>query len=389
MKKVLIFITLFSTILLAGCSRISSADNPSGVNGCIPPITNFAYPVGDSNLPAPVPQDVLPLNPWKIVSTLPNYLVKENGNSFESELLRKNGDHEEFWVIPEGGLGVYFINLETKEWKHIEKVNDSIKKSVLFRDKYNSTWAFKGISGNDPLLLHFNEQSKDFEPISDQEGLLSRNVENLSIANLKIDESGIFWMVILNNDFKNDPHRYLLYSFNPKTLKSENNNLGIDFDGELEIGPKNIIYLLNSKKRVVIAYNPQNKLINTYKILSNLDPSNGYDLFFDNQNRLWISDMGWFDFSRNTDNPQWFEIVRPSIFLTYIVSGGVWRWGNPGFMFVSSDGLLWFSSTNGTGWLDPSKGKWCIFTSYSTNVFEDSNNNLWVFVNNTLYEKIK
>ncbi len=402
MKKLLLE-TILIFFLLCSCNQVnikkpintesalSNSTDSSQTDGCIAPLTNFAYPVGGDVIDLPAPADqviMLPPSSWKLVSTLPIDTITEYGNNFGSGTIRKNGDHEEFWVIPEGYLGIDILNLETKVWRHIEEKNDFVKNSFLFLDQDNSIWAAKGLSGNSPLLLHFNDQSSQFETISDQDGLLNNSSQNNNIASLKIDPSGIFWMVVQNNDLANDPHAYILYSFNPRTLKAKKHNISIDFDGDLAIGKNNTIYLLNAQKGIVTAYDSQKNAVITYEIGTKLDASEDFDLFYDSTDRLWVSDIGWFDFSKEYDYPHWYEIVRSSSFLMYIYSSAIWRWGNPSFTNQTSDGLLWFIFPNGTGWLDPSKGKWCIFTSYSSKVMEDNDHNLWIFVNHSLYEKM-
>jgi hypothetical protein len=396
------FILILFSLLLFSCNhadnpnrqpaadkvKTQNTNNSNSADGCIAPLTNFAYPVGDSNIPGPVQMEILPPNSWNLISTLPTHANKGYGNSIQSEIIRKNGNHDEFWLLPSDYSGIYVFNLKTKEWKQIEKGNDYLKISFLFLDNNNNVWAAKGLNGKSALLLRFNDQSNKFDIITDPESLLINNVENLTIESVKIDSHGEFWMVVLNNDVPIGPRRYLLYSFNPLTLKVEKINLDYEFIDTLAIDADNIIYLLNAKKGIVIGYDTQTGTTNTYKVLTKFDSSYGFDLFYDNNDRLWISDIGWFDFSKDQKYPQWFEIVRPSIFMSYIVPVGLWGWGNPTFTFEDSDGLLWFASRNGTGWLDPSVGRWCIFTSFSSEVLRDSDTNLWMLINDSLYEKI-
>lgn len=100
--------------------------------------------------------------------------------------------------------------------------------------------------------------------------------------------------------------------------------------------------------------------------------------------RLWLNDNGWFDFSTSR-TPQWFTVVRSPIFIDFLPGAGVWAWGKPVFTTESEGGVLWYSSSRGTGWLDTKDGTWCLFTSYPSNVIKDSESNLWVFVDGKLY----
>jgi hypothetical protein len=63
-----------------------------------------------------------------------------------------------------------------------------------------------------------------------------------------------------------------------------------------------------------------------------------------------------------------------------------YQWDLPEVVLESTDGRLWFRSTNGTVSLNPQKGDWCWFTTYQSNIVEDSNRVLWMIADGTVHQ---
>lgn len=398
MKKSIWIILLVS--LLTSCSRsdiISTSQHQTAdvstvgqtsIGHCLDPQNNFAFPAGDaSDLPAPKKPDVvLPADPWRMVSALPDPGFDDFFQKVNSFVIRSNGDHEELWVVSKGHSGVRILNLETLEWKRIEDGNDFLENAFLFVDKEGIVWAAKSGGESTSLLQYFDDNAGRFINAIDHNDLLHGNVNNKAITNIEVDSHGTFWMTIINNDLTLDPHLYLLYSYIPSTASAEKRELGIDFDDALAIGKNDIIYLVDAEGGIVIGYDSLKGISTTYEIQSKIDSGYSFPLYYDLQDRLWVGSLGWFDF-QDKSYPRWYEIVRPPILLTYIDSAGLWRWVDPFFTAETVDGLLWFFSANGTGWVNPTTGEWCIFTTYTSEIVEDRQNDLWILVNNSVYRK--
>lgn len=287
---------------------------------CLDPQISFAYPSGDaSDLPAPSkPIPVLPPDPWRLVFSIPDSGAGNPYQEANSFVIRTNGDHIDLWVVAQGHSGIYILNVKTLEWKHIEENNNFLENAYLFMDKNNSVWAAKSGGEGTTLLQYFDDQAGRFITAVDDNNLISKNVRNLAITNIKLDSRGIFWLIVLNNDLTIDPHLFLLYSYNPFTASIEKHDLGIEFDYALAIGENDDIYLMDGKESTVVRYDPLKKKVTNYKILSNIDSGYDYPLYFDSKNHLWVGNLGWFDFA-DKSYPRWYEIVRPSLFLTYNV----------------------------------------------------------------------
>jgi hypothetical protein len=52
----------------------------------------------------------------------------------------------------------------------------------------------------------------------------------------------------------------------------------------------------------------------------------------------------------------------------------------------TQDGRLWYSSLRGSGWVNPATAQWCLFTTYQSNILEDSTGNLWMIADGDLYK---
>lgn len=103
--------------------------------------------------------------------------------------------------------------------------------------------------------------------------------------------------------------------------------------------------------------------------------------FVDSHKRVWFGARGWLDLVTH----QWHYIIPDPVFISVVPGAGEWRWVEPEPMLETSDGLIWYKALQATGWADPSKGVWCTFTSYSSNIFMDNFQRLWILVNDTLY----
>ncbi len=80
------------------------------------------------------------------------------------------------------------------------------------------------------------------------------------------------------------------------------------------------------------------------------------------------------------------QIHQPSIFITLSrESPFSSRLSTPKILLESADGKLWFHHENGMISLDPKKGEWCWFTTYQSNIVEDSQHNLWMIADGKLY----
>jgi streptogramin lyase len=191
-----------------------------------------------------------------------------------------------------------------------------------------------------------------------------------------------------NNERANTKEAYQLIRFDPINREAKIYLSGANFTNSMAIDNNDNIYILDLDQSQIIKFSPKTQETTKYKVPIVLDAPPSVYLFYDRDDRLWLGDRGWFDFSSGS-NPQWFNVIRSPVFINYLQSGGIWGWGRPFFTYQDENGILWFTSIRGTGWLNSEEGQWCIFTTYSSRVFEDDQQNLWLFVHGGLYTKIK
>ena len=106
-------------------------------------------------------------------------------------------------------------------------------------------------------------------------------------------------------------------------------------------------------------------------------------------NILWFDSIGFYDFSTNSWN-QYYENIEE---IKDRISGYYYGLSSPiaKLIFKSSDGTLWFRVENisfynsGLGWYEPNSNKGCWITNYPGDVIEGADNNIYVILENRLY----
>lgn len=342
---------------------------------CLPPLTTFAFPYGETSITPPPQEQVLPPSEWKLVSTMPKF---DRSAGFNLELIHSDNQYSEFWVLTNNQQGLFQYRTDTEQWT-INKTADVSTASRLFLDKKGNIWSVRagyyGPFDLQPFLSRYDKRKGEFIPVYN-----IGDTWTLTVSSVKVDENGIFWMMVKKRGV------YQLLSFDPLTVKATLHLESPDYRSSLEISPDNKILFVDQKNNNLIAYTPNTSNIDSYNIPVALDLPVDAELYFDNSGRLWINDVGWFDFS-TPPRRQWFTIVRSPIFIDVVPGAGQWGWGRPTFINESPDGFLWYVSSRGTGWLDTKNGTWCLFTTYTSNVLEDREHNLWILADGKLFRR--
>ena len=355
---------------------------------CVAPLTQFAYPWGDAGLPAPQNQpDLLPQKGWELVSTIPEYTDHMAQATLDLELFRQNNGNNEIWIKGRDEIGFYIYHGTLGTWEKNDKNNAILVTSFLFTDKKNSVWAAKRQKDPKvPLLSKYDEITKQFIPVIDKDGLFTNQYLIIQSNPIKVDSSGVFWMIVEDNsDLKDISY---LISFDPDTMVATRHLSDPGLATSLEITSDNTILLVDENLGEMIQYSPKSDKITNTNIpdfISDKNINPGTSLFLDHNRRLWLNESGYFDMT-DARYPQWYVVIRSPIFIDFIEAAGMWGWGSPFFVENTSDGLLWYRASRGTGWLDPQQGKWCLFTSYRSNIVQDNEHNLWILIDGSLYK---
>jgi len=385
MKRAIILIALLSTILLAGCSKSANIEKASGSNGCIPPITNFDFPITRVSSTSVLP-DRPPGYPWQEIVTVPS-----DNYATTPFLTRKAKD---------GGNEIWFVS----KWGHIEdgRIKNAVKYILIFNTKENkwekidnffegtSTQIFgvyeladgsviaDGFSPTEHFIATFDERKRVF-------------IENTAIKNVLdgplvfdtkrqlfwafIDQAGIFSIDPINGNIKFWISLPNLYANTFPTYAS------------VKIADNGDIYLLyntGTRANLLHKFVPETGsftyIYDPIREYYSIDPNS---LFITKSGELWVNDTGWLD-----KDGVWHQIIRSPVFIVnrepesgYEYS---WEFGTP--FYESTNGFLWFSSDNGIAYLDTMQEKWCWVTTDITSVIEDDDNTLWMIAYGKLYK---
>lgn len=382
--KINYFILSVLIFLISACSSAVSYESGQ----CLPSETSFSYPIGDVvDLPSPQkPELVFPSAPWKKVGSITFPLENKQVFSVSSFVVTTVDGNRVLLAVSPSISGILSFDLQTKKTVIFDRNNEFLSKSILFEDKKGTLWAAKTIGNSDSLLQILDQPTGKFINAKDKNGLIDSGGENSTVIKIKADSVGKIWLMVYKPTVEEGD--YHLYSYDPIMAAAKEYFFDRAIDGTFEIGQNDLVYLLSSDTQTVITLNPQNGTPSTYKVLTPITPA---QLYYDSSNRLWIGNMGWFDFSDQSAFVHWYKIIQAPDFVTYITSAGIWVSVSPIYTAETQDGRLWYYASNGTGWVDPQMGKWCYFSNIPSMVYQDSSGDLWTVMDNFVYklERIK
>jgi hypothetical protein len=315
--------------------------------------------------------------------------IEDTINNDYISAVRTKGNYKEIWIKrwsqPIGNNAskpassrVLIYRTDTKGWQVLpDQIQGAAARIVnLYLSKDGSLWASILISGK-VMLGSYNDNKGQFE--------LLNGSENLPNGASVLDNKGTFWIMSHNDG---------IYSFDPVRNKLEKNidipdlnvyELGI-YGKTAIFAPDGSLYFLNVQDDgdiELIRYNPtSSKLERDIPYYQYLDQA-AASLYVDHLGNVWLEDRGWM-----SPDGTWYKIVRSPIFIVEGVPDIPLKyvWVRPSILLESSDNRLWFRSDNGMAWLDPQKGEWCWFTTYQSNIVEDSDHNLWMIADGKLYK---
>jgi hypothetical protein len=355
-------------------------------NECIDPIEKFAYNTRNKKKVV-VGQEfiVAPKSPWIFVTNVPMQIdaerelqIAHTGSNGKIELWSKLIFLKEGKHIKEG-YKIYYPKQGT--WQEVSNEIDGsngVFASSLFLLK-DSIWSVNSWNSNlstkQPLLSLYTD--KGFE--SDSK---TRNIPAGGYT--LINSKGVFWFVIPQD---------AIYSYNTSTHNYRKVVKIYDNVRSASLSSDSIIYYTSMKMNAIGVPEWSLKSFDTnseelknidlsYSAMSssNVDPSN---IFVDSLGRLWLGGLGW----RDADKINWYRLHPSEIFITNgSGDSSTTDWQNPELILESHDGRFWFNSNNGMAWLDVNKKQWCWFTTFQSNIVEDSDHNLWMIADGKLYK---
>jgi streptogramin lyase len=341
--------------------------------------------------------------------------VKRRSKDWLLKLVSKSDGNYEVWILRSwtdeavSGSDYKYIEIlvystAEKEWKTVSARINDIKAIVgeLFVGKDGSIWARNyggdfitifeppfqvGISvySQDPQSLSmpslskYDEQNARFEPQSNTGGMISTKI-GVEQNKVLFADNGIFWFFVQNDG---------IYSYSPvtQTTKRYADLPENKLVGSIALASDGSIFFsdgFSSVYRFFPSTGDIKKIGGTPLPFDNALPSTFRDILVDHTNRLWLGNVGWVEPDEYTT---WYQLVPSPVFITDKVDNlPIRQWEKPRLILESSDGLLWYKSSNGMVWLNPQKEEWCWFTTEQSNIVEDQQHNLWMIANGKLYK---
>lgn len=345
-------------------------------DSCLPPIEIQTYTLPESSLPPTPRAEVYPIG-WQEISLIPKEF---KGATAYIHFKRTVSEYDELWISINSGDKLsnlddtYFIyRTETQEWKRILTPPSS---GVLLGPG-NTIWSVNYTREESvPRFYRLDEKINQYIPVNDKDGLLQKG----NIASpFKMDSAGVLWFLFRGIDGVS-ASQLSLHSFNPLTREAKRHSIGVGFDNFV-IDKDDNIYLLQNGSQL-LKYSTKTGDIHSVDMPSG-NVHDGTSLFIDHKGRLWISNIARFD--EAVASPEIGRVTlipRSPIFIRFFDAQGRYAWFSPKIDVESWDGRLWY---DGQAWFDPVTEEWCLFTTYTSRIVEDSSRNLWMIISDALY----
>lgn len=380
-------------------------------DSCIPPIESFVYFVGTDSTQRPVEvYTPLPQPGGGDMQIPPNWLAEADLPENHNLLFARNvNEVTELWFSEhitdpqDDAWGKYFrnfqiYNTETKELQLIsaEVEGSGIFAEDLFLSPNGSIWAQNNLDlihsipggAKYPILSWFNDISGQFEFVDEAQSIpfssKKNKDDNGKWGSAVMDKAGRLWFVVPED---------AIYSYDPATKNAKKWVEISELYSYAPIAPSdgNIYFLvLSEESRVpttsdirVSRFSPKTGQVEF--VFMRLDPWPVFtSLLMDSQGRLWAGGLAYRDVYGRV-----YQFERSPIFLTNPLdkTGFDYRWETPEILTESSDGRLWFRSSNGLAWLDLDEQKWCWVSTSQSKVIEDPQHTLWMTAYGKLYKQ--
>jgi hypothetical protein len=363
-----------------------SVTHPPSDSKCIPPSTNFAFKASSDGIGHYPEENILPPFPWTKEAEIPY------GNNLLAVRTVDN-NVKELWIGPlpsqlDSPTHRELIVYRTDSWESrnvsLENGLDNFQPILdLYVSSKGQVWAFNNAGQRKSMvptvLSKYDEASSGFRAVAEVKEIPNGTLVNNQLRygnQVLLDKNDTFW-ILVPFDF--------VYSFQPDSgeVRRYASLEGIrPYDAAL--APDGTIYILDKAGAddQLFRFDPDKDELE--RISYSLEPWPPIQsLLVDHSGRLWAGGLGWM----NTDG-SWYQIIRSPLFITTkldLEGGPVYRWQQPQILLESSDQILWFVAQNGMFSLDSQKGEWCWFSTFWSNIVEDSDHNLWTLADGKIY----
>lgn len=361
---------------------------------------------GDPEIPNFTQQILLPSNPWILQASLPEDSNELWDPSREIQFIRspsKNPVSEvtEVWVSGAAGISrseeIAIYSLETDNWRFVSK---KVLDTNLFVDDIylandgtvwgRNRWDLIADTGANqgPILSRFSESTQQFELVSESLEVPIPLESAHRRIQIVVDSNDVFWIAV-------DGDALYTYEIKSKSL-TRVIDLPLMFTYSMVVTSQGDVYFANRNPNIIQEYGPYPELYlgalmrfssqkNEIETVSLPDEPWPLKRFVIKEvgSQLWIDSIGYFDL----ESEEWHLLFSD---LSIYFSGGDPFWQSPQLLMKDSYNFYWFQlideTTSGTAWYDITTGDGCMFTNVATNVVEDVQANLWVFVDGRIYK---
>ncbi len=369
-----------------------------GNEKCVGTFEDFSFSLIDENGNRGM-APIYPMKPWNKV-----FEFQPDGYEYSLIGISINKGIAEIWVLgvyQEGDQKKYkYLIYDTEEGviteisSYVGTINNLVGNFIFLNDGTIIGRNFPNQIDVDkiqsiPLLSIYDRKNMEFQVDEKSIKITQGQDESHQIGKgvlIKEGANGIVWFAIPYDG---------IYSYNSDS--GENiKHVDIPDDSyvdELTISSDgNIYYLLWPDLPVIMdgfrnvyQYSIETGIQSIFAKVETLSLGSG-SLMMDHNNNLWLGVISAIDIRGvqtifHPEYDEYKEVINKS--------GSEDYFSNTRLVAESSNNRLWFtknySTKNGTAWLDTNTNEGCWFTTFSGNVFEDNNQQMWFLAGNKLY----
>lgn len=322
--------------------------------------------------------DINPVTPkvgWERAAGIPTPYPDE----IELLFSRKQNDQDELWMAFKvgGETQVRAYLRETDKWETKFEVENY---KFIFLDYQNKIWVITSypiaLNNIDFRIYEYDEEQNKLKPKLTGQSVFSEG----QVYRFAPSIDGTVWFYLDQANNVND----ILVQYDTETNQVIHReevgllvSLGVDNQGRL---------FTASFDDVIRRYDPTTGESSDMKIPSDFQTMYFWDIgfLFPDDQKVWFSDKVWFANDEYLTNLH--TLFRSTIFInTYHDPGQPVRWERPQVLTFTDDGRIWYRSSRGLTWHQPETGEWCMFTTAQSNIVKDSEENLWIIYDSSLY----
>ena len=351
---------------------------------CLSSFSEFAYmPNGLTG------EKIPPSAPWQPVATLPKVDPLSYGYPLQKVLFARDLETGiEIWI--ETPLGIFIYMPQNQQWLQISQINDNSPKISNIINVQGGIWKvslLKDESNNTYLQFSlFNDLNFQFIPQGENVLLSNEHNQTINRYILMTFNDNIYVIISYMGIYRYNTSSKSLRLLSPIDFNVMNASITSDGNLYLLRSPLDITTLdLFSIQQDMLLY--FDTIAQEFSVVE--FPNTSWpiidSILIDSMNRLWLGATGY----RDAQGAWHLLHPTPEFFFNHV---GELYTMPAHLMLASSDGRLWYVKSldapeiEGTAWYDPETGEGCMFTNLPGYIVEDSQQRLWMIVNNTLYQ---